>query len=171
MTRHMFALTALLFVTALLVSPAAADLDPCDDVPGSPDPHIRPPEPLIGGTVIDANSDAGVQGATLGIYRCVSGDATFVQWVTTNEDGDYLSGALTPGYYHYIEALLGGPLEGKSPTDNCSNPSAAIGLGDSALDVAFYFELPSVRPGLPSTVTGAALLLSPLRPLGERGGP
>ncbi len=140
MIRHLLPLAALLFLAVYLVSPVGANPTPCEDAYNLPDPPIRGPEPLIGGAVFDAGTTSGIEGATLGVYRCSEGEASLVEWLTSDEQGDYLSSALTPGYYYYVEVLLTGPLAGKSPAEGCENPSDPVGLGSSVLDLDFYFE-------------------------------
>ena len=116
-----------------------AGANPCD-VANDPGPPISDPRPNVGGTVTDAGSSAAIEGATMKLYRCVSGSATSEGLDTTDSNGDYVFEDLTPGYYYYVEALLTGPLQGMQPASGTSNPSELVGLGDSVSDLDFAFE-------------------------------
>lgn len=136
---------AVLIVLIIGVAAAAPDLtvaasNPCMEVMEESDPPIDRPDPAIMGAVIRFDTEQAIPGATMRVFRCDAGVATLVRQVTTDQEGLYDSGALTPQYYYYVEAVMTGPLEGMSPADGTQNPSEALGLGPSAEDVDFWFE-------------------------------
>lgn len=134
---------ALLIALALLVglrasaTPALANSNPCSSVQG--DPPIDDPEPTAIGTVTLAGSGAGVENASVKLYRCQSGTGSLVATTTTDADGDYTFEGFTPGRYYYVQVDLSGPLEGRQPAQGTQNPSQAIGVGPS-MSVNFSFQ-------------------------------
>jgi hypothetical protein len=95
----------------------------------------------MGGTVSDAaNNNAPIEGAALRLYRCEDETSVLVDSASTDEEGSYLFTDLTPEAWYYVEAVMSGPLTGKSPASGTTNPSALIGLGDSDMAVDFAFE-------------------------------
>ncbi len=111
---------------------------PCDDVNGAPDPPVPPTEPTWTGTVYNDNTNTGVSGATIRIYRCNAGTSTEVDDTTTDSSGDY-SFTIAGGEYYYVQADLSGPLNGLTVASGYQNPTDAEGLGDS-VDVDLRFE-------------------------------
>jgi hypothetical protein len=142
-TVRRFVLIALLLSVVLVASeplPALAIPDPCGDVQDEPDPPLQPPSPLVAGTVVDADSQSGISGATMKVFQCSEGEATYVETVYTGQNGAYSSSTLSPGYFYYVEAVLTGPLAGMNTSGGTENPSDAVGLGASVTDVDFEFD-------------------------------
>jgi len=124
------------------VAPVVAGSNPCEEVQNDPGPPTPNPEPTIGGRVTDGDALAGIDGATMKVYQCEEGEATQVDTATTGGGGYYVSDILDPGYYYYVEAVMNGPLEGMEPAEGTSNPSDAVGLGESVTDLDFEFVDP-----------------------------
>lgn len=131
------ALIALSFVAASN-GPALAT-SPCDSILGDPHPPIGSPEPLIGGSILDASTSTGVSGATVKLYRCQGTSADYVTQTTSNSTGAYSFGSLSQNWY-YVEVALTGPLAGKSPASGTSNPSSLIDVGPGASGLNLAFE-------------------------------
>ena len=88
------------FLTLIVAptAPVAANSDPCGDVQWDPGPPPTQPDPTMSGDVIDAGTQTGISGATMRVYQCEDGEATYVETVYTGQSGYYTSSALTPEY-------------------------------------------------------------------------
>lgn len=113
---------------------------PCDGAGADPNPPIGEPEPLIGGTVVDAGTNDGVSGATVRLYRCDSGAATQADSTTTNGLGRFSFSDLTEEKWHYVSVDLSGPLSGMVPASATSNPTDLIGVGEGDSGLLLEFE-------------------------------
>lgn len=116
---------------------AGATFDPCSLVLG--DPPIDDPEPTIGGTITNASTLAGIQGATVELFQCQSGTGVSGGTTSTGSGGAYTF-SVTPGYYYFIQAQTTGPLLNMQPAQGVNNPSAAHGVGPSIGNVNFAFQ-------------------------------
>lgn len=114
--------------------------DACAAVQNEVAPPINDPEPNIGGRITDDATSAGVSAASVRLYACDGGSATLVETTTTDSTGDYAFEALTPGVYYVVEVLESGRLAGYGPAAGTANPTAAIPLGPSEMDVDLAFE-------------------------------
>ena len=112
--------------------------DPCSGLPeGTP---INNPEPDVGGAVTEnVNSHPPIQGATLELFKCVSGTGVSHGTDTTDSSGIYEFAGVDEDEWYYVEALITGPLAGMVPSSGTSNPSQAVWVGPDA-DVDFEFE-------------------------------
>lgn len=135
-------LILLVVVTALHqpLRPVAADETPCVAVATKPDPPISPPQPTAGGRVTDASTSDGIEGATVELFQCEEGVATSMGTTETDEAGNYVFEDLDAGYYYFVQAQPTGPLYGMSIASGYTNPSAAVGLSPSVLDIDFSFQ-------------------------------
>ena len=133
-------LAVLLGMGYLVPAPAAHATNPCEIIQYDPDPPIGPPDPMIAGTVYNYSTSAGIEGATMKLYRCQSGSAVYQATDTTDASGDYSFTNLADETWYYVEAVMTGPLSGKSPASGTSNPTAAIGIGDSVTDIDLAFQ-------------------------------
>lgn len=111
---------------------------PCDEVNGGP--SDGPSEPLISGMVTDTVGAAPIQGATISLYRCSGTTAVYVTSDTTDSNGNYDFTGLTPQRWYFVQAVMTGPLSGKTPSGGTQNPTNLIGLGPSATNVDFAFQ-------------------------------
>jgi hypothetical protein len=109
---------------------------PCDSTTGDPGDPGEGPGPDIGGAVIEVSP---IQGATMQLYRCVSGQGVLVASTATSSSGTYGFDVTTAGFY-YIHASMTGPLAGLSPASGTSNPSPVIAATPGDLSVNFAFQ-------------------------------
>ena len=113
---------------------------PCDDVVNDPNPPGGDPELEISGSVTDSFTLSAFQGAEMKLYSCSGATATLVTSTTTDSYGHYAFTSLTDETWYYVAAVMTGSLAGKSPTGATTNPTNAIGLGNSATNVNFTFH-------------------------------
>lgn len=113
--------------------------DPCGPIQYDPNPPIGEPERIISGTVRDISS-GGISGATVMLYQCSSGSGVYQTSTTTSSSGTYSFGSLGGGYWYYVVVPLTGPLTNMTPASGTSNPTAAIGIGNSVSGVNLSFQ-------------------------------
>jgi len=118
--------------------PSRATDNPCLAAEGDPDPPIGQPQPEMKGSVRD--HAAGVEGAIVHLFRCNGATAAQVATTATDVNGQYAFTNLTPGRWYYVEVQMSGPLAGKSLASGTQNPTALIGIGNSATGVDFALE-------------------------------
>lgn len=111
--------------------------DPCAAAQGAP--PYDDPDPAIGGVVTDVDGNAGVYGATVRLYVCVSGAGVLDDSMSTGINGVYEFN-VDPQEHYYVEVLLTGPLAGYVATSGTENPSELLAVGPSFSDVDFAFE-------------------------------
>jgi hypothetical protein len=131
------ALLAILASTTPSPTHTAFATSPCDSATGGPGDPGGDPTPDIGGAVIEVSP---IQGATMQLYRCVSGQGVLVASTTTSSSGTYGFDVTTAGFY-YVQASMTGPLAGLSPASGTSNPSPVIAVTPGDLAVNFAFQL------------------------------
>lgn len=122
------------------ISPAYAS-DPCDTISADPRPPTGPTDPLIGGTVVDLDSAAGVSGATVTVYVCDDSTPSLAGTTTTDNSGEFTFASLGGPDWYYVEVSLTGPLSGMQPASGTPNPSDLIDIGPG--DESLYFEFES----------------------------
>lgn len=113
---------------------------PCDNASlDDPNPPVGEPEPLIAGTVIDANTSTGVWGATVRLYRCNGATPAQVTSMSTDSSGNFSFPGLTGPKWYFVAVDLSGPLAGMQPAGGTANPTDLIdvGPGDGGLMLAF----------------------------------
>jgi len=125
---------------AIHPGPSFASGNPCEAVGFIPDPPIKDPDPEIAGAITDAGTGSPISGVTMKLYRCIGNTALQVATSTTDVAGHYVFSSLPSERWYYVEAVASGPLAGRSPAPDTSNPSAAIGIGESATGVDFGFQ-------------------------------
>lgn len=113
--------------------------DPCSSALGLPDPPGGHPKPT-GGTVMDASTGLGIEGANVQLYRCVDGLGTLEASVATGLDGSYLFNDVDLGSYYYIKVSPYGPLLDLELAAGYSNPTAIFELSGEAATHDFGFE-------------------------------
>jgi hypothetical protein len=113
---------------------------PCEEVTEDPDPPTSDPEPLIAGTIADAQTATGISGATVRLYRCDGTTATQVYSNTTASGGHFHFFDLTGPKWYYVAVDQSGPLEGMAPANTTTNPTSLIAVGPGDSDLLLEFE-------------------------------
>lgn len=116
-----------------------ADSTPCDTITGDPNPPIGSPEPDIMGHILAANS-VGISGATVRLYVCDGSTPSLVASTTTTSGGVYGFPDLDGPAWYFVQAVITGPLAGKTPSAGTSNPTDLIDVGAGATGVDLTFE-------------------------------
>lgn len=120
--------------------PVHADSTPCDSITGDPNPPIGSPEPDIVGHILASGTNVGISGATVRLYVCDGSTPSLVASTTTTTGGVYGFLDLSGPAWYYVQAVITGPLTGKSPTGVTNNPTSLIDVGPGATGVDFTFE-------------------------------
>jgi len=120
--------------------PVHADSTPCDSITGDPNPPIGSPEPDIGGHILSSGTNIGISGATVRLYVCDGSTPSLVASTTTGTGGVYGFLDLSGPAWYFVQAVISGPLAGKSPSVGTSNPTDLIDVGAGATGVDLTFE-------------------------------
>lgn len=110
---------------------------PCDDVTTAASGPTLPPEPVIAGDVWDADTDSGISGATVKLYRCDVGGPTLVSTKVTSSAGAFGFGAQTGPSWYYVEVS---PISGMDTVPGTSNPSDPVEVGAGDGSMLFEYE-------------------------------
>lgn len=113
---------------------------PCDAITGDPNPPIGSPEPDIVGHILASGTNVGISGATVRLYRCDGSTPSLVASTTTTTGGVYGFLDLGGPDWYYVQAVITGPLTGKTPAAGSSNPTSLIDVGPGATGVDLTFE-------------------------------
>lgn len=122
-----------------VLTPVHADSTPCDSITGDPNPPIGSPEPDIMGHILASNS-VGISGATVRLYVCDGSTPSLVASTTTTSGGVYGFPDLDGPAWYFVQAVITGPLAGKTPSEGTSNPTDLIDVGTGATGVDLTFE-------------------------------
>ncbi len=131
---------ALLVANAGLGSSLVRATSPCDSITGDPNPPIGSPEPDIIGHILASGTNVGISGATVRLYVCDGSTPSLVASTTTTSGGLYGFPDLSGPAWYFVQAVITGPLAGKTPSQGTSNPTDLIDVGPGATGVDLTFE-------------------------------